>query len=99
MSKKDIRNLRSTIEFLKKENELLSIQKEIDPILEISGMEKTLEGGPALLFEKIKGYPDARNVGESFRQEGEGGKLRRPQGASQGAGGEGEIGSYRQGDK
>lgn len=66
MSKKDIRNLRSTIEFLKKENELLSIQKEIDPILEISGMEKALEGGPALLFEKIKGYPDARNVGNLF---------------------------------
>lgn len=69
MTDKDISSLRSTLEFLKKEDgEVLTISKEIDPIYEISGMEKALEGGPTLLFEKIKGYPGVRNVGNLFSQ-------------------------------
>ena len=56
MAEKDISSLRSTLEFLKKEDgDVLTISKEIDPIYEIAGMEKALEGGPTLLLEKIKG--------------------------------------------
>ncbi len=69
MAKRDISSLRSTLEFLKKEpGEVLTIKREIDPICEISGMEKKLEGGPTLLFENIKGYSGVRNVGNLFSQ-------------------------------
>ena len=34
----------------------------MDPILEISGIEKALDNGPVLLYENIKGYPGVRNV-------------------------------------
>ncbi len=63
MGVKDITSMRGVIEFLKEENELLTIEGEVDPILEIAGLQKALECGIALLFENIKGYPGIRNVG------------------------------------
>lgn len=62
MANKDITSLRGTLEFLKEEGELLTVKKEVDPILEIAGIEKALDNGPALLFENIKGYPGVRNT-------------------------------------
>lgn len=64
--KKDLTNLSSTIEYLKKKGDILVIEKEIDPILEISGLMKALDGGPALLFTNIKGYPGHRIVANIF---------------------------------
>lgn len=66
MAKKDISSMRSTLEFLKEENEVLTVKGEVDPTYEIAGIQKALEGGPALLFENIKGYPGVRNVGNVF---------------------------------
>jgi 3-polyprenyl-4-hydroxybenzoate decarboxylase len=66
MTKRDITSMRSTIDFLKKENGILTIKNEVDPIYEIAGIQKKLEGGPALLFENIKGYPGVRDVGNVF---------------------------------
>lgn len=66
MAKRDISSMRSTLEFLKEENEVLTVKGEVDPIYEIAGIEKAFEGGPALLFENIKGYPGVRNVGNVF---------------------------------
>lgn len=66
MAKKDITSIRGTVEFLKKEEELLEIDNQVDPIYEISGIQKALENGPAILFNKIKGYPHARNIGNIF---------------------------------
>ena len=66
MTKKDITSLRGTIEFLKEQNEILVIKGEVDPIYEISGIQRSLENGPALLFENIKSYPWARDVGNLF---------------------------------
>jgi len=37
--------------------EVLHVKKEVDPILEIAGIQKSLDGGPAVLFGDIKGYP------------------------------------------
>ncbi len=66
MAKRDIRSMRSTLEFLQAENEVLTVKGEVDPIYEIAGIEKAAEGGPVLLFENIKGYPKVRNVGNVF---------------------------------
>ncbi len=60
MSLKNAKSMREYIDFLEKEGELLRIRGEVDPIVEMSAIGKKLDGGPALLFENIKGYPDAR---------------------------------------
>ncbi|MFH1775662.1 MAG: UbiD family decarboxylase [Chloroflexota bacterium] len=66
MSRRDITSLRSTLEFLKERGELLTVKKEVDPCYEVVGIQKGLEAGPTLLFEKIKGYPHARHVASLF---------------------------------
>lgn len=66
MAKRDVTSLKGAVEFLKKEKELLEIDGEVDPIYEISGIQKALENGPAILFNKIKGYPHARDIGNIF---------------------------------
>lgn len=58
--------MRSTLEFMKKQGDLITVKKEVNPIYEIAGIQKALEGGPALLFENIKGYPGVRNTGNVF---------------------------------
>lgn len=52
-------NLRSFIEALRKENELIEIHTEVDPFLEIAEIHRRVidEGGPALLFTNVKGSP------------------------------------------
>ena len=60
ISKKDISSLRSTLEYLKEAGELLTSNAEIDPHLELAAVQKRLDGGPPMLFEKVKGYPNAR---------------------------------------
>jgi len=66
---KDITSMRSTLEFLKEKGELLTIEKEVDPILEITGIQVALEEGPGLLFENIKGYPHARYTANAYARE------------------------------
>ncbi len=66
MGQRDISSMRSTIEFLKEQNEIFVVEGEVDPIYEISGIQAMLESGPALLFNNIRGYPKARNVGNVF---------------------------------
>jgi 4-hydroxy-3-polyprenylbenzoate decarboxylase len=54
-------SLTDFIEFLEKKGELVRIQDEVDPILEITAIadkvSKSPQGGKALLFEKPKGSP------------------------------------------
>ena len=66
MSKKDITDIRGTIEFLKQEGEILAIKEPIDPIYETAGIQVALDNGPAFLFENIKGYPGVRSTGNIF---------------------------------
>ena len=70
MSQRDITSLRGTLQLLREQNQLLTVEDEADPLLEIAGIQKTLEGGPPLLFENIKGYPGTRNVGNIFANAG-----------------------------
>src|SRR2546422_3595393 len=60
ITKKDISSLRSTLEYLREAGELLASDVEIDPHLELAAIQKQLDGGPPLLFENVKGYPNAR---------------------------------------
>lgn len=53
------KNLRSFIDNLREEGELLEIEAEVDPFLEIAEIHRRViaEGGPALLFKKVKKSP------------------------------------------
>ena len=62
MSINHLESIRSTIDFLKKHGKLLVIKEEVDPVYEIAGIQKALDGSHALLFENIKGYPGVRNI-------------------------------------
>jgi 4-hydroxy-3-polyprenylbenzoate decarboxylase len=76
-------DLRDFVKVLDKAGELKRIKEEVDPILEISeitdrvcktgkankGKSSYLTGGPALLFEKIKGYPGSRVLMNQFGSE------------------------------
>ena len=42
---------------------MLKIDKEVDTKLEIAGIEKALDGGPAILFNNVKGYKEVRVAG------------------------------------
>ena len=56
------KDLREWLAFLKKENELHTIDVEVDWNLEMSDIERKVldEKGPALLFNNIKDYKDTR---------------------------------------
>src|SRR5947208_7157888 len=60
------RNLRSFIETLKKENELVEITAEVDPYLEIAEIHRRVieNQGKALLFRNVKGssFPVVTNL-------------------------------------
>jgi 4-hydroxy-3-polyprenylbenzoate decarboxylase len=66
MEQQHTASTRSTIEFLKEQNELLTVEGEVNPILEIAGIQKALDGGPVLLFNNIKGYAGVRTLGNLF---------------------------------
>ncbi|MGB8478295.1 MAG: UbiD family decarboxylase [Acidobacteriaceae bacterium] len=71
-------DLRDWIKALDKAKEIKYIRQEVDPILEISeiadrvsklGPPAHAAGGPALLFENIKGYPSAKILMNQFGSE------------------------------
>ena len=75
-------DLRDWIKTLEKSGELKRITAEVDPILEMAeiadraaklGRGTSKAGGPALLFENVKGHPGARVLMNQF------GSLRRMQ--------------------
>ncbi|MDH3350971.1 MAG: UbiD family decarboxylase, partial [Gammaproteobacteria bacterium] len=63
---RDITSLRSTIDWLRANGDLIETQKEVDPDLEITGLQKHLDGGPPILFENVKGKPHARAITNLF---------------------------------
>ena len=60
------RSLRTFLDLLQRENEIVSIKTEVDPYLEAAEIHRRVieRGGPALLFEKVKGsrYPVVTNL-------------------------------------
>ncbi|MDX6558083.1 MAG: 4-hydroxybenzoate decarboxylase subunit [Blastocatellia bacterium] len=59
-------NLRSFLDLLRRENDLVSIDTEVDPYLELAEVHRRVieRGGPALLFTRVKGsrYPVVTNL-------------------------------------
>jgi UbiD family decarboxylase len=53
------RNLRSFLDLLRRENDLLTIEVEVDPYLELAEIHRRVieAGGPALFFKRVKGSP------------------------------------------
>jgi len=61
-----LHDLRSYLDLLKKEKQLLLIEEEVDPYLEIAEIHRRIiaRGGPALLFTQVKGskFPVTTNL-------------------------------------
>src|SRR2546423_4014564 len=60
------RNLRSFLDLLRRENDLVTIEAEVDPYLELAEIHRRVIdcGGPALLFNRVKGskFPVVTNL-------------------------------------
>lgn len=74
MKKEKIHDLRAFIDLLKQDGDLLVIDEEVDPYLEIAEIHRRVisKGGPALLFTNVKGstFPVVTNLfGTSNRLE------------------------------
>src|SRR6188474_303472 len=52
-------SLRTFLDRLTRENEIITIKAEVDPYLELAEIHRRVieQGGPALLFERVKGSP------------------------------------------
>src|SRR5258707_10151492 len=59
-------NLRSFLDLLRRENDLVTIEVEVDPYLELAEIHRRVieRGGPALLFKRVKGssFPVVMNL-------------------------------------
>lgn len=59
-------SLRTFLDLLKRENEIIEIKAQVDPFLELAEVHRRVinEGGPALLFKNVKGsrYPVVTNM-------------------------------------
>lgn len=69
MTKKDVTSMRGAIEWLKSKGELIEVDNEVDIVYEIAGIQAALEGGPALLFNNLKGFPGKRDIGNVFSRQ------------------------------
>src|SRR5205807_10083386 len=60
--KKDVTSLRSALEWLDSQGDVMTTDVEVDPDLEITGVQKHLDGGPVVLFNEVKGKPHVRAI-------------------------------------
>src|SRR5690242_1675122 len=56
-NREHIRSLRGMIEWLRATGKLLETDTVVDPDLEITGIQKHLDGSYPILFKNVKGYP------------------------------------------
>ncbi|MBI3940878.1 MAG: UbiD family decarboxylase [Acidobacteria bacterium] len=59
-------NLRSSLDWLKANGYLLESNVEVDPDLEVTGIQKLLDGSLPILFNNVKGYPNSRIITNLF---------------------------------
>src|SRR3954449_5910141 len=59
-------DLRSTLEWLKAQGDLIETDKEVDPDLQVTGLQKHLDGGCPVLFRNVKGKPHHQVVTNLF---------------------------------
>ena len=65
-----LRDLRGTIDFLRQEGDLVETDTPVNPDLEITGVQKHLDGSCPLLFNNVVGKPDHRAVTNLFADQG-----------------------------
>jgi 3-polyprenyl-4-hydroxybenzoate decarboxylase and related decarboxylases len=63
---KDIRDLRTTFDWFRSEGYLVETDVEVNPDLEITGIQKLMDGALPILFNNVKGYPHLRAVTNLF---------------------------------
>jgi 4-hydroxy-3-polyprenylbenzoate decarboxylase len=61
-----LRDLRSTIAFLHKEGDIIESDAPVNPDLEITGIQKHLDGSCPLLFNNVVGKPNHRVITNLF---------------------------------
>jgi len=61
-----LRDLRSTIDFLRHEGDIIETDEPINPDLEITGVQKHLDGSCPLLFNNVVGKPNHRIITNLF---------------------------------
>src|SRR4029453_17173526 len=59
-------DLRSTLEWLRAQGDLIEPDKPVDPDLEVTGLQKHMDGGCPVLFNKVKGKPRHRVLTNLF---------------------------------
>ena len=59
-------DLRTTLDWLRQQGDLIETDKEVDPDLEVTGLQKHLDGGCPVLFKNVKGKPNHRCVTNLF---------------------------------
>ena len=59
-------DLRTTLEWLRAQGDLIETDKTVDPDLEVTGLQKHMDGGCPVLFENVKGKPSHRVVTNLF---------------------------------
>src|SRR5829696_5455931 len=62
----DTHDLRGTLEWLKAEGDLIETDKPVDPDLEVTGLQKHMDGGCPVLFNNVKGKPNHRVLTNLF---------------------------------
>src|SRR5262249_7737754 len=60
------RDLRSALAWLKAQGDLIETEKPVDPDLEITGLQKHLDGGCPVMFHNAKGKPHHRVITNLF---------------------------------
>ena len=59
-------DLRTALDWLRTQGDLIETSKEVDPDLEVIGLQKHMDGGCPILFDKVKGKPNHRVVTNLF---------------------------------
>jgi len=53
-----LRDIRSTLDWLREQGDLIETETEVDPDLEVTGLQKAMDGGCPVLFKNVKDKPD-----------------------------------------
>ena len=59
-------SLRDTLEWLRAQGDLIETDKPVNPDLEVTGLQKHLDGGCPVLFNNVKGKPNHRVLTNLF---------------------------------
>src|SRR6185437_7313611 len=59
-------DLRTTLEWLREQGDLIETDKPVDPDLEVTGLQKHMDGGCPVIFNNVKGKPNHRVLTNLF---------------------------------